>query len=80
MKNDGGCCPGSTHLGGLRRLAPVRSPEKYPDDGFKMGTGARLPAGGTGLQYHLKSPIATPRTGNSPYERPAPTKPGYGTT
>lgn len=82
MKNDGGCCAGNTHL---ERLAKARSGafagKKYPDDGFKMGTGAPSPRrAGQGSGIISKSPIATPRTGNSPYERPAPTKPGYGTT
>lgn len=82
MKTDGGSRPGNTHL---ERLAKSRSGafagKKYPDDGFKMGTGASSPRmAGSGSGIVSKSPIATPRTGNSPYERPMPVKPGYGTT
>ncbi len=82
MKTDGGSRPGNTHL---ERLAKARSGafagKKYPDDGFKMGTGAPSPRmAGSGSGIVSKSPIATPRTGNSPYERPMPVKPGYGTT
>lgn len=82
MKTDGGSRPGNTHL---ERLAKARSGafagKKYSDDGFKMGTGAPSPRmAGSGSGIVSKSPIATPRTGNSPYERPMQVKPGYGTT
>ena len=84
MKDEGrrGSRPGNTHAERLvrARAGDFRDSKQYPKDGVcEPGYGApptRL--AGQGTSFVQKSPISTPRTGNSPYEQQQKKRPGSG--
>jgi len=77
-----GSRPGSTYQD-MRAKARAGSlaGKSYPGDGLRSGPsttseGAKAARVGQGTAIVRRSPIGSPNTGNSPYERQQPRKPG----